>query len=69
MTLSTRLAGLQKVWPRQMCPECRARRALLCVDGDGESVPVYPGGICDRCGRFRPSVLVIRAPQAVCDAI
>jgi hypothetical protein len=70
MTLTTRLARLQKIWPRRPCAECRARPALLCVDGDGdEPVPVYPEGICDRCGRFRPSILVILADKSVCDRI
>jgi hypothetical protein len=68
MTLTTRLARLQKLWPLQPCAECRKRPAIVCI-AEGEEPPRFEDGVCPRCGTFGPTVVVMLASADVCLAL
>jgi hypothetical protein len=57
--VDARLDKLARVWPREPCPDCERRPAVVCVTDEDEPAPCYPEGPCPVCGRMRSTVPVL----------
>lgn len=59
-SLGARLAKLAVIWPREPCPLCRDRPAVLFAPDEDAPLPeVLPYGPCPGCGRLLYDVPIL----------